>query len=193
MSMPVVLVDFDDTIFPLSHAYAQWLKQHYELKNRWFQQLRSDQISRIPSHVRNAGQKLRLDKFFEDDQHYHTPPITSAVEGLSSLSQHYRIICCTNRSMQQLRHQTETWLDKHFHGVVQEVEYARGEHHSRGMLPKRHTVRRTKAVALIDDMKLNMFLLPSSCQGLLVKRQTPLFSDPGAVGWEKIVETLQPQ
>ena len=188
----VLLVDFDETIFPFSAAYLRWVKGHYPGTKTATAQILSKELMNLPIHLRKMRHKLHLEKFVNNHDTLEIPPRQDATESLLLLSQKYRIFCCTNRRNMR---GTIQWLEKHYSHVIEGIEHVEdsectGKKFNIPTITKKYIVEKTHAVALIDDFAFNMWRLPPECRGFVVKREPPMPSDLGALSWSDIVKCL---
>lgn len=146
-SKPILAIDFDDTLV----HYASDMAAVYN------SQLTSSDQERIspedtyyvwkfrdPEHGwdRNRQQAdAWLMEYLSSSQALAKPPIDGAAETLKSLSKRYRFHVITGRII-AMQHPTEKWLDRHLHGLIDQVHYT---------IFKADICLRIGAVALIDD------------------------------------------
>jgi hypothetical protein len=192
MKKPVLLVDFDETIFPFSSTYLAWVRKHYPGTKHVTSKILSRELVRLPIHVSNIHSKLQIETFVNSSSTVEILPRKDATEGLTELASKYDIICCTSR---RNMHGTTRWVEKHYSHIIKEIEHVEDSLKGRNkiyapFLTKRTVAKKTQATALIDDFAFNLWRLPPTCRGFVVKRDFPIPSDLGAISWADIVKCL---
>lgn len=189
-SKPLVLVYFDDTIFPLAFSYSEWLSNNYDPDFNMLSCLVETGEYKFHPHIVSGDHYLLLERFIQDEDTLNVEPLFEARAILEELAGLFSFVCCTNRYRAGEAAGTEAWLRRYYGDIISDVLYAREDTCNMYPVPKSVFVQGMNAVALIDEVALNMVGLPSEVLGLVVKRVAPLPSDEGAVGWVDIRENL---
>jgi uncharacterized HAD superfamily protein len=191
---PVLAVDFDDVLFPFMDRFVP----HYNEK--YGESFCMDDYFTFEFHEVWGGTSARafecVSTFFHMP-HDGIPPKEGSMQGVAALAERYELVIVTSRE-EDLRPQTQKWLDEHFPGAFREL-------HLCGTYTPDVTRRRTKvevveeldAVALIDDSVRHVSEVAAA------GRRALLFGDyawnrsgelPSGVqryaGWQSIVESL---
>ncbi len=179
-----VLVDLDEVLYPFIHTWDEWLFRTQNQNVDWEALVwHYDLDLYLPKYVEKQPDFVKAHLSIVDPK-----PIPGSIESLSLIAQQYPIMACTARNAIDWRNATEKWLGEHA-PFISDVIYIRdGRGHD--PISKGEIADKLKAKAHIDDTKFWVDSLPSHVKGYVLKRPSPLASDPGAVSWEEIVEDL---
>lgn len=192
---PVVAVDLDEVLFPLSQelirrhnartgaAYTVADFVTYAFSDVWGHTY-AESVDVVYSCIRTLDVAVA--------------PLEHAIDSLSRLSRHFKLVVVTSRD-RQLQPCTQGWLDAHFPGVFSDVVFAGNQHTQLGHESKGEVCTRLKASWIVDDSA--DFAAECAAAGI----RAILFGDypwnrlaepaPGvqrAEGWPNVVELLLP-
>lgn len=184
MTRPVLLIDLDETVFPFIHTWDRWLhtqgKQGVDYDALvWYY----DVELYLPHHL-EAQPDFVAALAALDPQ-----PIPEAIHELTNLADLYDIRVCTARNARDWGASTATWVAEHL-PFVTHIDHTRQDR-GQDATPKRAFAEQMRAHALIDDTAAWVHDLPDFTAGLLVRRPSPLASDPGALSWQTIGTQLR--
>lgn len=147
MGLPIVAVDIDEVLFPLSPRLIAW---HNATHNTAY--TLEDNVTYVLGEVWGntyADSVEKIHRFLALD-HRPVAPVPYASEGIAALRQQFTLAVVTSRDS-QLESGTVAWLSEHFPHAFAEVIFAGNQHTGLPFRSKAAVCQDLGAIALIDD------------------------------------------
>jgi len=185
MSLPVVLLDLDEVLFPWAFAYRGF-------------RARRDLPPIPPQAWRNyaigedtiVGHQDLMASFHNDAATQAVGLVPGREHDCLELAKTFSLVACTSRYEVTEGPGTRAWVQR-WAPWLNGVHFCNWHPESGRASGKGRVAEELRAVALVDDTPVHLEGLPAGTVGLLVERPAGVPSASGALPWDQVVTRLR--